>query len=142
MTIIQTEPHWAAAYIGLPWAADGEGPDAFHCWSLFRHVQQQRFGRTLPVIPNPDDLLALARSLRDHPERRRWVLTRTPHEGDLVLLRQARYPIHVGLWIDGGLVLHCLRAAGVVAQSTTSLAIHGWQIEGIYRFTGDRPCPS
>jgi cell wall-associated NlpC family hydrolase len=131
--------HWASAYVGLPWAADGEGPGSFHCWALVRHVQRERFDRDLPAIPNPDDLLTIARSFRDHPERRRWNLVETPQEGDCVLMRQARYPVHVGVWldVDGGRVLHVVRDKGVVAQSLMSLAAHGWRIEGFYRFTGD-----
>jgi hypothetical protein len=70
--------HWAAEYIGLPWQADGDGPNSFHCWALVRHVEREQFGRNLPEIPNPDDLLAIARNFRDHPERRRWDLVRRP----------------------------------------------------------------
>jgi len=146
-----TTVHWASTYIGLPWAADGEGPPpgaacrdpgktwSFHCWALVRHVQRERFGRFLPAIPNPDDLLTIARNFRDHPERRRWNLVEAPEEGDCVLMRQARYPVHVGVWleVDGGRVLHVVRDKGVVAQSRESLAAHGWRIEGYYRFVGD-----
>ena len=96
---------------------------------------------TLPAIPNPEDLLAIARSFRDHPERRRWNGSRRPRKGDCVLMRQARYPVHIGIWldVDGGRVLHAVRDSGVVAQSRDSLAAHGWRIEGFYRFIGDRP---
>jgi cell wall-associated NlpC family hydrolase len=131
--------HWASRYIGLPWQADGDGPDSFHCWALVRHVEREQFGCSLPEIPNPDDLLAIAKNFRDHPERRRWELAEVPEEGDCVLLRQARYPVHVGVWleVDGGRVLHVVRDKGVVAQTRESLAAHGWRIEGFYRFIGD-----
>ncbi|CAA6605818.1 conserved hypothetical protein [Rhodospirillaceae bacterium LM-1] len=133
--------HWANSYIGLPWQADGDGPDCFHCWALVRHVQKERFGRDLPAIPNPEVLLMIARHFRDHPERQRWQLVEAPQEGDCVLMRQARYPVHVGVWldVDGGKVLHAIQGMGVVAQSLPSLAAHGWRIEGFYRFIGDRP---
>lgn len=129
--------HWASRYIGLPWSAQGEGPESFHCWAFVRHVQAAHFARVLPEIPNPEDVLALARAFRDHPERRRWVSVPRPADGDCVLLRQARYPVHVGVWldIDGGGVLHCERIDGVVFQRVAALAMHGWQIEGFYRFT-------
>ncbi len=130
------QPHWAEHYIGLPWSATGEGPEAFHCWAFVRHIQEKRFGRTLPGIPNPEDILSIARDFRDHPERRRWKRVDVPAEGDCVLMRQARYPIHVGVWldVDSGGVLHCSQEAGVAFQSTTSLALNGWRIEGAYRF--------
>jgi cell wall-associated NlpC family hydrolase len=133
--------HWAASYIGLPWSATGDGPESFHCWALVRHVQREQFSRSLPEIPNPDDLLSIAKSFRDHPERRRWDLVDVPEEGDCVLMRQARYPVHVGVWleVDAGRVLHVVPDKGVVAQSRDSLAAHGWRIEGFYRFTGDCP---
>lgn len=145
--------HWAAEYIGLPWSATGDGPargeegrspdgetKGFHCWALVRHVQEHRFGRNLPIIPNPEDLLSIARHFRDHPERQRWELVEVPEEGDCVLMRQARYPVHVGVWldVDGGRVLHVVHDKGVVAQTRDSLAAHGWRIEGFYRFVGGR----
>ena len=128
--------HWAASYVGLPWKADGEGPDSFHCWAFVRWVQRRHFGRELPDIPNPRDLLAMAHMFRDHPERRRWALAEKPAEGDCALMRQARYPIHVGVWIavDGGGVLHCVQGSGVVFQRLDALAMHGWRVEGFYRF--------
>lgn len=131
--------HWAENYIGLPWSATGEGPDAFHCWAFVCLVQDRHFGRILPSIANPEDLLAIARDFRDHPERKRWDQVDVPAEADCVLMRQARYPIHVGVWldVDGGGVLHCAQEAGVAFQSVTALAANGWRIEGYYRFTGE-----
>ena len=134
---IAKRSHWAEHYIGIPWSATGEGPDNFHCWAFVRHIQEKHFGRTLPGIPNPEDILSIARDFRDHPERRRWKLVKVPTEGDCVLMRQARYPIHVGVWldVDSGGVLHCSQEAGVAFQSLASLALNGWRIEGFYRFT-------
>jgi len=134
--------HWAEQYIGLPWSGVGEGPDAFHCWAFVCLVQERHFQRMLPVIPNPEDLFAIARDFRDHPERRRWDRVDVPIEGDCVLMRQARYPIHVGIWldVDGGGVVHCSQEAGVAFQKVSALATNGWRIEGYYRFTGDDRC--
>ena len=130
--------HWAEHYIGVPWSATGEGPDNYHCWAFVRHIQQRHFGRALPGIPNPEDVLAIARGFRDHPERQRWEQVDSPKNGDCVLMRQARYPIHVGVWLDAdnGGVLHCSQEAGVAFQTLNSLALNGWSVEGFYRFTG------
>lgn len=130
--------HWASQYIGLPWTTHGTGPDSFNCWSFVRMVQERYFGRSLPEIPNPEDLLEMAKAFRDHSERRRWLAVDEPDDGDCVLLRQARFPIHVGVWlaVDGGGVLHCSRDSGVVFQRTAALLFNGWKIEGGYRFLG------
>jgi hypothetical protein len=130
--------HWAEHYIGIPWSATGDGPVSYHCWAFVRHIQKEYFGRDLPGIPNPEDVLAIARGFRDHPERQRWKLVNAPKDGDCVLMRQARYPIHVGVWLDtdNGGVLHCSQEAGVAFQTLNSLALNGWSVEGFYRFTG------
>lgn len=131
--------HWAAEYVGIPWSKDGEGPESYHCWAFVRMIQKRRFGRDLPAIPNPGELLGLARAFRDHPERARWPEVAEPREGDCVLLRCARYPVHVGVWVGeaiGGGVLHCAEAGGVVYQRRDALAANGWKIEGFYRFSG------
>lgn len=149
--------HWAESYIGIPWSADGEGPArgedggtpdretwSFHCWAFVCHVQYRHFGRELPAIPNPEDLLSIARGFRNHPERKRWDLVECPKEGDCVLMRQARYPIHVGIWVDVDAkgtecgILHCAQEAGVAFQSLSSLLANGWRVEGFYRFIGNR----
>ena len=137
-------PHWACHYIGLPWQAGAQGPDAFDCWGLVVRVQKQHFGRNLPAIPVAEgDLTGLALTFRDHPERKRWQLTEAPEQGDAALMRQSRHPVHVGIWITIGPaehgVLHCVKGTGVVFQSMASLVLAGWQVEGIYRFQGDGP---
>ena len=129
--------HWASAYIGLPWSAHGKGPDLFNCWEFVRAVQDRHFGRILPDIANPEDMLAMGRTFRDHPERQRWVKVEVPAEGDCVLLRRSRHPIHVGIWLDvdcGG-VLHCAQDAGVVFQRPDALRLNGWAVEGFYRYS-------
>ena len=147
--------HWAETYLGIPWSVTGEGPPggeddgtpdgetwSFHCWAFVRHIQKQHFGRELPAIPNPEDVLAIARGFRDHPERSRWELVTLPAEGDCVLMRQARYPIHVGVWldVDSGGVLHCSDGVGVTFQGMSSLALNGWRIDGFHRHLFDDPC--
>ena len=131
--------HWAAAYIGLPWSVHGSGPDMFNCWEFVRMVQARHFGRILPEISNPEDMLVMGRTFRNHPERRRWTKMPDPMEGDCVLLRRSRHPIHVGIWldVDGGGVLHCAEGAGVVFQRSDAIKLNGWAIEGFYRFIGN-----
>lgn len=134
--------HWAEELIGRPYRAGGQGPDAFDCWGVVRWVMAHRFGRELPAIPiDASDLRAILTAFRDHPERQRWSLVASPAEGDCVLLRQSRHPIHVGVWlsVDGGGVLHAVEANGVVFQRVRDLLTCGWRIEGFYRRNEDAP---
>ena len=69
-------------------------------------------------------------------------LVSVPLDGDCVLMRQGRYPSHVGLWSsrDGGRVVHALPGSGVVAQPPGELALAGYEIAGFYRYGGSGHC--
>lgn len=132
--------HWAAAYIGLPYSRDATGPREFNCWSFFRHVQSERYGRDLPEIPHPHALFPLVRTFETHAERARWFRVAAPQDGDAVLMRRGRVPIHVGIWIGdvgAGGILHCAEGSGVVFQRLDALRFNGFEVEGYYRFQGD-----
>ncbi len=90
------------------------------------------------MVPYADDLLVLARLFRDHHERGHWQPVAAYRDGDGVMMRTARYPIHVGVWLeaDGGRVLHCAAGSGVVCQSRRDLAANGWRIDAVYRHRG------
>jgi cell wall-associated NlpC family hydrolase len=129
--------HWAVPLIGKPWEAGQQGPDAFDCWGLLAWVYKQQYSILLPRISVAEgDLRSQIKAFRAHPEHRHWQQVDTPKEGDALLLRQSRHPIHVGIWIvtegEAG-VLHALQGAGVVFQTLNSLKLSGWSIEGVYR---------
>jgi hypothetical protein len=133
--------HWAADYIGLPYAKTGEGPAAFHCWSFTRHIQAVHYGRELPWFPFIESHRERVRLFRDHPEHRRWRMVRRAGDGDCVYLTRNTDPIHMGVWIDipgqGGGVLHCIDPEGVTFQKPHALEMNAWAIDRIYRFVGE-----
>ena len=129
--------HWVIPLIGKPWQAGHQGPDAFDCWGLLVWVYQHRYGIELPRIAVAEgNVREQVRAFHAHPERAHWQTIATPIEGDALLLRQSRHPIHVGIWIEtegeAG-VLHALQGAGVVFQTLNSLMLSGWSVEGVYR---------
>jgi len=123
--------HFACLYIGLPYKA-GE----FDCWGLVRKVYMEQYRIELSAIAvETDNLRQLINTIEQTPERNNWIKTVTPCDGDIVLLRQSRHPIHVGIWLktDGGGVLHCIKDTGVVFQNLQSLMLAGWKIESFYK---------
>lgn len=131
--------HWAERYIGLPWVKGAQGPEAFDCWGLVRHVQRVHFGIEIPEIAvDADDLRACIRAFTGHAERARWAAVAAPRPGDGVLLAHARHPVHAGVWLepDGGGVLHAVRGAGVIYSSPSALRLSGWTRIEFYRFCG------
>lgn len=124
-----------AAYVGLPWAAGAQGPDAYDCMGFFRMVQGRHFGVEVPAIiaPDYDDRAALSDLFRTHQERARWRRIVAPQAGDAVLIHR---PLHIGVWLpdDGGGVLHCVRGAGVVFTSDASWPLSGFGRREFYRY--------
>ena len=136
--------HWASDYIGKPWKTGCSGPSEFNCWGLVVDVYRRRYGKVLEIISVPENnLRALIKTVEGHPERQCWEACLNPSEGDIALMRQSRYPTHVGLWVevDGGGILHCIQGTGVVFQSLQALALIGWKVETYYTYRGDTRDP-
>lgn len=114
-------------YIGIPWEAGAQGPDAYDCMAFFRCIQRTHFGVDVPriIAPDYDDQDVIADLFLNHPERHRWPRISAPVHGCAVMIRR---PMHIGTWldIDGGGVLHCVRGAGVVFTHGGSWATSGF----------------
>lgn len=122
---------WVEQYIGRPWVRH-----EYDCWAFFREVQREQFGVAVPEIPiDATDLMAVAKTLRDHGERSQWRAVAEPADGDAVLMSKGRYPTHIGVWV-GKRVLHCLQGAGVVYSGQQALDVAGWTRRDFYRYVG------
>ena len=122
---------WAVQYIGDPWI-HGE----HDCWGFFRRVQKEQFNIDLPIMDiDANNMLAVARSMKTSGEKSNWEEINTPVEGDAVLMAHAKYPSHIGVWVDAdrGGVLHCVRGQGVVFSSRQNLDLTGWKHLTFYR---------
>lgn len=143
-------PHWTARFIGLPYEKGGQGPHAFNCWFFFAHVQQQQFGRIVPLVPALEDLGAIVRAFRDEVHKSGWrkvaefdkgsgrvtALLDAPRSGDGVLMAHMKYPSHIGTYVDdvaNGSVLHSLAGQGSALPSMFHLRAAQWRITGFYR---------
>lgn len=131
--------HFACKYIGRPWVAGAQGPDQFDCWGLVRWVLGHEYGVKVPAVNvNPDNLKHVLRAFQNDLAFQAFFEVFEHKDGDVVLLRQSKYPVHAGLWldVDGGGVLHCCRDSGVVFQNLPSMRLCGWQIDSYYRVKG------
>ena len=128
--------HFANKYIGKPWIAGKQGPDSFDCWGFVRYVLLHEYGYNVPPVNiNPDNLRDVLHAFRSDLAFQAFIEVKEPCDGDVVLMRQAKNPVHAGLWldIDGGGILHCVRGNGVVFQNISSLNMCGWFIDSYYR---------
>ena len=132
--------HFANKYIGRPWVAGAQGPDCFDCWGFVRYVLKHEYGYNVPQVNvNPDNLRDVLHAFKSDPAFQAFEEVKKPENGDVVLMRQAKHPVHAGLWLDsdGGGVLHCVRESGVVFQTIRSLNLCGWFLDSFYRVQND-----
>jgi hypothetical protein len=120
--------HWAAKYIGLPWASGARGPREMDCWGLLCCVNRDQFGIELPLHPvDANDHLAVARALGAHLDPKEWTRLTVPVDGCGVAMGVGKRFNHVGVWlaVDGGLILHSAHGRGVTAQSLLAVRNSG-----------------
>ena len=128
--------HFANKYIGRPWVAGAQGPDKFDCWGFVRYVLKHEYRHDVPQVNvNAECLRDVLQAFRTDLAFRAFEEVPLPCDGDVVLMRQAKNPVHAGkkLEIDGGGVLHCVRGSGVVFQNIRSLNASGWFLDSFYR---------
>lgn len=108
--------HWAAHLIGKPWAPGGEGPHAFDCRGLVRHVWRTRLGRDVPpllpeVMHSPRGVIQAALDAGLRPIGRGVEMQRQAEDMDIVMMTSTAGP-HVGVMVRDGAALRLLHAVG------------------------------
>lgn len=104
--------HWSADYIGLPFADRGRSRDGVDCWGLLRLVYAEVLGLDLPSytegyasVAERAEIAALLTG-----ERRTALWTEVPAAAadpfDVLLFTHMGKPLHVGLVVRRGLMLH------------------------------------
>ena len=134
--------HWAASYIGLPYAAGARGPAKVDCWGLIYLVYQNVWRRSVPLFP----FLSLEGDRRQSVRqiktelRQNWVALPKPSDGCGVAMSQSSEIHHVGLFadIDGGKIVHCDKSVGaVVAESVRRVRLRGYSTIKFYAYVLD-----
>lgn len=129
---------WTDAYIDLPFRRDGRDRRGVDCWGLVRLVYAERLGLILPDhlgIFTATDAPTLRRiAVAMEREAARWTLVEEPVEYDVVLMSRVvgGIPVHVGLCVGGGGLLHICEGANSTCEP---LARSLWtpRILGFYR---------
>jgi cell wall-associated NlpC family hydrolase len=122
-------PEQIATYVGKPYELGAQGPDAFDCRGLVRHVLRSHFGLDVPLIPSGDQLAEL---WGEKIAEGTWETVQCPREGDGVLMRGGANP-HVGVYLTsaGPGILHAFAGAGQVVWAPLAVL----RIQGFSRLT-------
>jgi len=103
-------PSWVADYVGLPFKEHGRGRDGMDCWGLCRTVLAERFGLHLPAYvegyASTEDAKDIARIIRGEMAPWRPVPAGAERPGDVALIRMLNHPMHVGVVVARGWMLH------------------------------------
>lgn len=127
--------HWAEDYLGAPWSAGRDGPEAYDCYGLVRAVYRARLGVELPLLEvDAAQAAACLHAARDYGYGG-WEAVTHPRELDVLTMGFARRPHHVGVYVEQaqGRVLHAVEGGGVLLQPLDTLVHHGWRVLSIYR---------
>ena len=126
--------HWAAHYIGIPFRVLGRTREGVDCWGLVRLVLEEQFGRQVPSF----ELYASTDPERVAPviQACEHMFARVPSgseaPGDVVLMRVGRLPVHTGVVVDAGRMLHVQRGIEACVERYDGMA---WRdrVVGFYR---------
>lgn len=126
-------PGWVSEYVGLPFVDHGRDRSGVDCWGLVMLVYQERLGIALPEFRDRYPY-AMHRGVADivEEEMRRWTVVGTPEPFDVVVLRVAARPRHVGLWAAPGEMLCVDKGTESCIERLDSVRWSG-RIEGYFR---------
>ncbi len=121
-------------YIGLPFVDHGRDRSGVDCWGLVRLVLMEQFDITLGDYVYRDTFDQQAIPAAFAAGAIDWRRVEHGQAGDVALLRVGGRPMHCGLVIEEGLMLHV--ESGLKGAFIEDYTGPKWRnrIEGIYRY--------
>ena len=103
-------PIWAGRYIGLPFAEHGRDRGGIDCWGLMRLALLEQFSISLPSLAHEYRRTCDAARISDLVTREiprcQRIDAGLERCGDVIVLRLQGRPMHVGLVLGDGQMLH------------------------------------
>jgi cell wall-associated NlpC family hydrolase len=121
----------------VPYRDKGRSPSGWDCWGLIYYLSRNYFGHNVPSYldcyesAQAED--SVTRAIRINSKDWRNVDAEQEVPGDVVILKLAGHPIHAGLVVEPGWMLHCMEGRGTVRECYLSNAWRN-RIEGIFRW--------
>lgn len=129
---------WANDYVGIPFESKGRSKNGADCWGLVRLVYEDELGIELPdfgeLYRSPASYSDIGRGIQSDLFMDLWRPIEKPESGDLIIIRWANNPAHVGIIASETEMLHTLQATDAVIQKFTS-RIYLTRIWGFFRHT-------
>ena len=100
-------------YLAVPYLENGRTEQGADCYGFVRVVLQKELGIELPAFSYVRDQSSVDEAIEGFQEATH------PQNYDIVYMKGFNYPLHVGIWLDGG-ILH-MTAAGASYQKASIL---------------------
>ena len=115
-------PSWTARYVGIPYLESGRDRNGLDCWGLVVLIWREQYGFDLPAYDGPHwakgaDRAAIAAAIEAEQARYVEVPAGQEREGDGILLRMMGLPLHIGLVVTPGWMIHTHETAAVCIEN-------------------------
>jgi cell wall-associated NlpC family hydrolase len=111
-------------YADIPYVNNGRNEHGVDCWGLVRLFYRKEFSIILPSYTedysSPEERIEVSNAIKKHKVD--WTEIPQGEEafGDVIILRLAGYPLHIGVVISTGIMLHTLKKVGTCTEEYTS----------------------
>jgi cell wall-associated NlpC family hydrolase len=133
-------PGWCNRFIGLPYEDGARGPDKFDCWGIAMLILGERFGVAVPAYEGigwtrHDQAGRAVTADTIRREALDWDEVTEERAGDIVVLRIMAAPLHVGVVVTPGWMIHGAHDADSALERYDGLFWHN----RVDRFVRPRP---
>lgn len=124
------------SYIGIPYTNKGRSTDGCDCWGLIRLFYKNELGIELPLVDhynNVCDNSDVAESVAIEKPRFEEIDYDDRQMFDIIMFRICKLPVHTGLMLDNGRMLHTLAGHNSAIERYDS-ASWNRRIDGVFRW--------
>jgi len=128
---------WSNKYLGIGFNDKFEGFDRdIDCWGLASLIYLRELNTKLDIYSDIKwhESDRIAKQINDEKNENKWLKVENPIDFDLVVLSKKQGANHLGIYIDGGYILHTSRKIKSQAVKINDLKLNGWQTIDFYRY--------
>jgi cell wall-associated NlpC family hydrolase len=132
-------PAWASDYVGLPYSVGGRSREGVDCWGLYELIFNEQSGRTIPSYDGPvwggegATSREIALACAAFASRFSPVQPGEEQVFDGIIMRLAGHPLHVGMVIEPGWMIHSIRGADSCIERYRPSMVWENRIAGFHR---------
>ena len=109
-------PEWLGDYIGIPYRENGSDRDGCDCWGLLALIYDERLGKPLPDYTGKrwqhgGSAQEIGPGATVYVSQFQPVPAGSERLGDGVLIRMRGHPLHVGMVVEPGVMIHAHEGA-------------------------------